>query len=71
MYGAYEDGRKEGREETFYLSIQLTLESRFNSKGLALMPSVKKHKDLNFLKKLLEISLKCTDLSEVKKLLKK
>ncbi|HNF13714.1 MAG TPA: Rpn family recombination-promoting nuclease/putative transposase, partial [Leptospiraceae bacterium] len=72
MYGAYEDGRKEGREEgielardALYLSIQLTLESRFHSKGLALMSSVKKHKDLDFLKKLLEVSLKCTDLNEV------
>ncbi|HMV80507.1 MAG TPA: hypothetical protein PK453_27915 [Leptospiraceae bacterium] len=41
------------------------------SEGLALMPSVKKHKDLDFLKELLEISLKCSDLNEMKKLLKK
>lgn len=73
MEGAYEDGVLAGIEkgiESVCLGIQMTLESRFNSKGLALMPLIKKIKDLELLKKIMEVSIKCNDLSEVKKLLK-
>ncbi len=69
-----EQGREEGyskARESLYLGIQLTLESRFNSKGLALMAQIKKIKDLDLLKKIMELSIKCNDLSEVKKVLKK
>ena len=65
-----ERGREEGRE-ALYQGIQLALEVRFNSKGLALLPAVKKIKDLEKLKKILKVSIKATSLEEIKVLLSK
>jgi hypothetical protein len=64
-----EKGREEALAESLYLGIQLALESRFNSKGLALLSFVKKIKDLEKLKKILEASIKAASLQDVKKLL--
>ena len=63
-----ERGREEGRE-ALYQGIQLALEVRFNSKGLALLPAVKKIKDLEKLKKILEVAIRATSLEEIKALL--
>ena len=65
-----ERGREEGRE-ALYQGIQLALEVRFNSKGLALLPAVKKIKDLEKLKKILEVAIRATSLEEIKALLSK
>ena len=64
-------GEERGREEALYLGIQLALETRFNSKGLALLPSIKKIKDLEKLKKILEATIKAPYLEEIKLLLSK
>ena len=64
-------GEERGREEALYLGIQLGLETRFNSKGLALLPSIKKIKDLEKLKKILEATIKAPYLEEIKLLLSK
>jgi flagellar biosynthesis/type III secretory pathway protein FliH len=66
-----EKGREEALVESLYLGIELTLESHFNSKGLALLTSVKKIKDIEKLKKILETSIKSSSLDEVKQLLSK
>jgi predicted transposase/invertase (TIGR01784 family) len=64
-------GKTEGAIESLYLGIELALENKFNFKGLALLPKVKKNKDLTLLKKILEIVLKSKDLEEVKIFLSK
>ena len=63
-------GEERGRE-ALYQGIQLALEVRFNSKGLALLPAVKKIKDLEKLKKILEVAIRAASLEEIKVLLSK
>ena len=63
-------GEERGRE-ALYQGIQLALEVRFNSKGLALLPAVKKIKDLEKFKKILEVAIRAASLEEIKVLLSK
>ncbi|HMV80781.1 MAG TPA: PD-(D/E)XK nuclease family transposase [Leptospiraceae bacterium] len=62
-----EEGREEGELNSFYLSIEMALEAKFSSKGLALLPEIKKIKDISVLRNILRNALKAKDLKEIKK----
>jgi predicted transposase/invertase (TIGR01784 family) len=64
----YQKGIEVARE-SLYMGIQLTLESRFNSKGLALMPSIEKIKDIEVLKQIMKLAIKSDSLDVIKKIL--
>ncbi|HNO26678.1 MAG TPA: PD-(D/E)XK nuclease family transposase, partial [Leptospiraceae bacterium] len=70
-----EEGREEGREEgelnSFYLSIEMALEAKFSSKGLALLPEIRTIKDISVLQNILKAVLKAKDLKEISSVIKK
>lgn len=67
-----EEGIEKGNEntrESLYMGIQLALESRFNSKGLASMPLIEKVKDIEVLKQIMRHAIKSDSLDAIKTIL--
>ena len=72
---AFSKGKEEGEQigiqkgelNSLYLSIEMILETKFTSKGLALLPEIKKIKDISVLRNILRNALKAKDLKEIKK----